>query len=87
MLDGGPLVAGHRAGARIGQEIDQDVVRVEVEEVVPGRPERLVALLDRRQADGLELKPCAGKAKDACNATLPVTFTVSGGTGSVNGTP
>jgi hypothetical protein len=53
VLDRRPLVAGHRAGARIGQEVDQDIVRVEVEQVVPGRLERRLALLHRGQPDGL----------------------------------
>ena len=33
---GGPLLGGHGAGARIGQQIDQDVARVDEEQVVAG---------------------------------------------------
>ena len=34
VLDGGPLVAAHGAGAGVGQQVDDDVIRVQVEEVV-----------------------------------------------------
>ena len=50
MLDRRPLVAAHRAGARIGQEVDEDVVGVDVEEVVAGGldgGEALVAVVIR----------------------------------------
>ena len=40
VLDGGPLVAAHRAGARVGQQIDDDVLGVDVEQVVARGLER-----------------------------------------------
>jgi hypothetical protein len=54
VLDRGPLIARHRARARIGQEVDEDVAGVEVEEVPAGGPERRLACLDRGQPDGLD---------------------------------
>ena len=54
VLDGGPLVAAHRAGAGIGQQVDQDVVGVEVEQVVARRLEGRLPLLDRGQPDRLD---------------------------------
>ena len=49
-LDAGPLVARHRAGPRIGQQVDHDVLGVDVEQVAAGRRERRVALLDASSA-------------------------------------
>ena len=40
VLDRGPLVAGHRAGAGVGEEVDEDVGGVEAEDVVPGVADR-----------------------------------------------
>ena len=48
------VLRDRKASTSYGQQVDQDVVGVEVEEVVPGRLERGVALLDRRQPDGLD---------------------------------
>ena len=61
-LDARPLVARHRAGPRVGQEVDDDVVGVEVEEVPAGLAEGGLALLhgleldrlDRVDAEGLD---------------------------------
>ena len=36
VLDRRPLVAAHRAGARVGQQVDQHVARVQLEEVEAG---------------------------------------------------
>ena len=41
---GRPLLGGHRVGARIGEEVDQDVVGGDEEEVVAGRFEQFLAL-------------------------------------------
>ena len=40
MLDGGPLVTAHRPRAGVGEEVDDDVGRVEVEEFGAGHPDR-----------------------------------------------
>ena len=53
-LDAGPLLGRHGARARVGQQVDEDVVGVEVEQVVAGRLEAPLALLHRRQPDGLD---------------------------------
>jgi hypothetical protein len=53
MLDCRPLVAAHCAGSRVREEVDEDVVRVYVEQVVAGRLDGLRALVARRQADRL----------------------------------
>ena len=53
-LDAGPLVAAHRAGARVGQQVDDDVLGMDVEEVVAGCREGRLALLDARQPDRLD---------------------------------
>ena len=51
-LDARPLLGAHGTGARIGQEVDEDVGGVEVEQVV-ARPQGGLALGDGGQADGL----------------------------------
>jgi hypothetical protein len=40
VLDGRPLIAAHRAGAGIGQQVDQHVVGVEGKEVPAGGRDR-----------------------------------------------
>jgi hypothetical protein len=51
VLDRCPLIARHRAGPAVREEVDEDVVGVQVEEVVTGDLERPLALLDRPDAD------------------------------------
>jgi hypothetical protein len=51
VLDRGPLVPAHRAGPRIGQEIDQDVVGMEREEIAAGGLEGRFALRPGRDPD------------------------------------
>jgi len=53
-LDAGPLLGAHGAGARIGQEVDQDVVGVEVEEVVAGGAELRLSFVHGREPDRLD---------------------------------
>jgi len=36
MLYRGPLVAAHRAGARVGEQVDQHILGVHLEQVVAG---------------------------------------------------
>ena len=48
VLDGRPLVPAHRAGARVGEQVDEHVARREVEDVVAG-----VAYRRRRALRGL----------------------------------
>ncbi len=45
VLDRGPLVARHRARPGVGEQVDQDVVGVQVEQVVAGGADRGLALL------------------------------------------
>ena len=45
VLDRGPLVAAHRAGARVGEQVDQHVLRVHLEQVVTGLGHGRLALL------------------------------------------
>ncbi len=52
--DRGPLVRGHGASARIGEEIDQDVVGRQQEEVVVCGLEKALTLDSRGPADGLD---------------------------------
>ena len=44
-LQGGPLLGRHRAGAGVGQQVDEHVVGVEEEDVVAGLAELLLPLL------------------------------------------
>ena len=53
-LDARPLVAAHGARARVGEQVDEHVVGVEVEQVVARRLEGRRALLDGRQPDRLD---------------------------------
>ena len=53
-LDRGPLVAAHRARAGVGQQVDQDVGRVEVEQVPARGLERRLALRLGGQPDRLD---------------------------------
>jgi hypothetical protein len=53
VLDGRPLVAAHRAGPGVREEVDEDVLRVHVEQVVAGCLDGLGALDARGQADRL----------------------------------
>ena len=46
-----PLLGAHRAGAGVGQQVDEDVLCVEGEEVVARRLKRGFALFARDQAD------------------------------------
>ena len=50
----GPLLGGHGAGAGIGQQVDQDVARLDQEQVVAGRLEIPLALLARGVAQRLD---------------------------------
>ncbi len=54
VLDRGPLVARHRAGPRIGQEVDEDVLGAQVEQVVAGLADLLAAFRLRRQPKRLD---------------------------------
>ena len=54
VLDGGPLVTAHRAGAGIRQQVDQDVVGVEREQVQAGDLDRLGALVAGGHPDGFD---------------------------------
>ncbi len=54
VLDRRPLVAAHRAGARVGQQVDEHVLGVDREQVEAGRLERRLALVARGDADGLD---------------------------------
>ena len=54
MLDGGPLVPAHRPGARVGEQVDQDIVGVKVEEVQPGGLHRDASLVPGGHADRLD---------------------------------
>jgi hypothetical protein len=61
VLDRGPLVARHGAGARVRKEVDEDVVGVQAEEVVArlaiasaGARESSYGQLVRVDAEGLE---------------------------------
>src|SRR5512146_616464 len=49
--DGTPLVGGHCAGARVGEQIDQDVIGREKKEVVVRVTKQLFAFLARSPAD------------------------------------
>jgi hypothetical protein len=40
MLDRGPLVARHGTGARVGEQVDEDIGGVQAEKVHPGGRER-----------------------------------------------
>jgi hypothetical protein len=53
-LDSGPLVARHGPGPAVGEQVDQDVVGMEVEQVPAGGLEGSIPLVDGRQADGLD---------------------------------
>jgi hypothetical protein len=53
-LDAGPLLGAHRARARIGEEVDQDVGSVEVEEVVARLAQVSLALVHRGHPDRLD---------------------------------
>ena len=53
-LDPGPLLGGHGARAGIGEQVDQHIGGVQVEEVVPGRLQALLTLIDRRHPDRLD---------------------------------
>ena len=54
VLDRRPLVAAHRAGARVGQQVDEHVLGVDRKQVEAGRLERRLALVARGDADGLD---------------------------------
>jgi hypothetical protein len=53
VLDGRPLVAAHRAGSRVGQQVDQDVVGMEREQVSTSDLDRIDALV----APGTDVDP------------------------------
>ena len=53
-LDAGPLLGAHGAGARVGQQVDEDVVGVEVEQVVAGVAQPRRTFLDGGQPDRLD---------------------------------
>jgi hypothetical protein len=50
----GPLGGGHGAGAGVGQQVDDDVLRLEEKEIVVGGGQRGGALLAGGEADGLD---------------------------------
>ncbi len=50
MLDCGPLIAAHRPGSRVGQQVDQDIVRSERKEVISGLFDEFFALWLGRHA-------------------------------------
>ena len=52
--DRGPLARGHRAGARVGEPVDQHVVGAQAERVELGLRQQLLALGARGHADGLD---------------------------------
>ena len=54
VLDRRPLVAAHRPGSRVGQQVDQHVLGVDREQVEAGRLERRLALVARGDPDGLD---------------------------------
>ena len=51
---GGPLVRGHGSGARVGEEIDEDIVGAEKKEIVVGGAEKVFALGASRPANGFD---------------------------------
>ena len=51
---GRPLRGGHRAGAGIGQQVDQNIGRAQLEKIVAGLFEKLLALLRRGVAQRLD---------------------------------
>ena len=51
---GAPLLGAHRAGARIGEQVDDHVVRMDREQVPAGLAQQLAAFLHRRQPDRLD---------------------------------
>jgi hypothetical protein len=68
VLDRGPLVAAHRPGPRVGQQVDEDVIGMQLEQVVcrlPHLPSAIVGgghpqWLHRVDAEGLEHGPERG---------------------------
>src|SRR3954453_1570459 len=54
MLDRSPLVAAHRSGPRVGQEVDDDVLGMDVEQVVARVLERSLTVVDGRHTDRLD---------------------------------
>ncbi len=52
--DGGPLVRGHGAGAGIGEQVDEDVVRREQKQIVVRGTQQMLALLAGGPADRLD---------------------------------
>jgi hypothetical protein len=52
--DGRPLVRGHGAGPRVGEQIDQHVVGMQQEKIVVRSFEKFFALGARRPANGLD---------------------------------
>jgi hypothetical protein len=53
-LDAGPLLGAHRAGARVGEQVDQHVLGRELEDVVLRRRQRRDPLLARRELPGFD---------------------------------
>ena len=62
VLDRGPLVAAHRARARVGQQVDDHVRGVDVEEVVARLHERLPRAR-RRSSSGSARPSGSGRAR------------------------
>ena len=54
VLDCRPLIAGHRAGAGVGQQIDQHILGAEIEQVVAGLRQGFLALGRSCQPQGLD---------------------------------
>ena len=81
--DRAPLAGAHAGGARVGQQVDQHVVRVQGEEVVPGIPDQVLALLARGhpdRLDGLDAERfddrlVGGVHFDSCRGSAVVYFT------------
>ncbi len=57
---GRPLVRGHRPGAGIGKQVDENVIRRQKKKVIERGAEQLLALRPRRPANGLDALDAKG---------------------------
>src|ERR1019366_2002831 len=83
-LGGRPLVTAHGTGARVGQQVDEDVAREKVEYVVAGgfdgerafvrsrHPERFDGVNPERLDDGAESRHCADQTRSG-DARSPIS--------------
>ncbi len=74
--DGRPLLRRHRAGARIGEQVDQHIVSRQQKQVVMRGPQQLFALLPRGPAnrfDALDAKRLDDRSWSAWQIPLGVT--------------